>query len=361
MLPDCLASIRGVADEIVVVDTGSTDATPDIARRAGALVSSFAWCDDFAAARNAALDRAHGHWVLQIDADERLVAPGRGPADRTALRRWLADPPRQVLSADAVSLECRSVMGDTEDVIPVPRLFLRHPARRYVRCIHETVLPPSDTAWRVAALQGVELLHLGYAPAVQASRRKSERNLRLCELAVRERPDDWEIHFYYGLELESAGRKPEALVHFAEAWNRMPPWSVGTALWWRTLTTLGERLRTSTNAEALLDWVGPLLERFPHVAHLHFLRGEALRLLGRLDEALASLYAALTLPASGIDWEPQTTKPFCWNAVGAIYEQADLLDLARQAYLQATALGPTAFTRERLAALEGAGQTPVST
>ncbi|MCJ7823036.1 MAG: glycosyltransferase, partial [Armatimonadetes bacterium] len=71
-LPRCLRSVQAVADQIVVVDTGSTDATAAIARRLGAEVYEFAWCDDFSAARNAAAERAACDWVLILDADQRL-------------------------------------------------------------------------------------------------------------------------------------------------------------------------------------------------------------------------------------------------------------------------------------------------
>lgn len=63
-LPGCLQSIAGLADEIVVVDTGSTDRTKEIAARFGAKVFDFAWCDDFAAARNECIRHATGDWIF---------------------------------------------------------------------------------------------------------------------------------------------------------------------------------------------------------------------------------------------------------------------------------------------------------
>ena len=68
----CLESVRGLADEIVVVDTGSTDRTVEIAKQHGAKVDHFTWCDDFSAARNLALAHATGDWVLVLDADETV-------------------------------------------------------------------------------------------------------------------------------------------------------------------------------------------------------------------------------------------------------------------------------------------------
>ena len=76
-LPACLDSARDLFDEIVVVDTGSTDRTIELARERGARIVPFAWCDDFAAARNAGVEAAKGEWILWLDADERLGASAR--------------------------------------------------------------------------------------------------------------------------------------------------------------------------------------------------------------------------------------------------------------------------------------------
>src|SRR5207244_5735388 len=83
----CLESARGVADEIVVVDTGSRDDSVAVARAAGARVLTHAWDDDFAAARNVSLAEAKGEWVLVLDADEELE-----PAQQRFLRDALARP-----------------------------------------------------------------------------------------------------------------------------------------------------------------------------------------------------------------------------------------------------------------------------
>jgi GT2 family glycosyltransferase len=76
-LPACLSSVEGLFDEIVVVDTGSTDRTPEIAREFGARVFDFAWVDDFAAARNAALACAKGDYAFWLDADDVIDKPER--------------------------------------------------------------------------------------------------------------------------------------------------------------------------------------------------------------------------------------------------------------------------------------------
>jgi GT2 family glycosyltransferase len=75
-LPDCLASVNDLVDEMIVVDTGSTDRTKAVAASYGAKVSDFPWVDDFAAARNEALRHATGDWVFWMDADDRPRGSG---------------------------------------------------------------------------------------------------------------------------------------------------------------------------------------------------------------------------------------------------------------------------------------------
>ena len=100
-LPDCLASTADLVDEIIVVDTGSTDRTKEVAASFGAEVFDFPWCDSFAAARNESLKHASGDWVFWPDADDRLDED-----NRRKLKTLLAGLP----DADAAYLlrQCRS-------------------------------------------------------------------------------------------------------------------------------------------------------------------------------------------------------------------------------------------------------------
>src|SRR5262249_36848573 len=86
-LAECLQSVADLVDEIVVIDSGSTDRTKEIAAGFGAKVIDFTWVDNFAAARNESLRHATGNWIPWLDADERLDA-----ANRERLRRLLAEP-----------------------------------------------------------------------------------------------------------------------------------------------------------------------------------------------------------------------------------------------------------------------------
>ncbi len=86
-LPRCLASVKPYVDEMIVVDTGSEDGTPELAKEYGAKVSYFEWCNDFAAARNYAISQASGDWILMPDADEELVVESEDFLEQLTLQQ----------------------------------------------------------------------------------------------------------------------------------------------------------------------------------------------------------------------------------------------------------------------------------
>ncbi|MDQ4090298.1 MAG: glycosyltransferase family 2 protein [Actinomycetota bacterium] len=184
-LPGCLASISPVVDEVVVVDTGSADATVELARAAGATVALRPWDGSFAAARNAALDLARGEWILYIDADERL-------SDAGGLREALA-------SCDAVAGLVRFCPGSTYTQYWEYRLFRNRPDIRFHGVIHETMVPDIS---RLVSEQGASVVnvpgridHLGYE-GDQAD--KHRRNLPLLLRQIEDAPERLYLWFHLG-------------------------------------------------------------------------------------------------------------------------------------------------------------------
>ena len=125
----CLRSVQGFVDEMVVVDTGSSDATVAIAEGLGATVHRIDWPGDFAPARNQALQWVNGDWVLVLDADERLRPEAREP-----LRRLMAEP--DLLLINLLRQEIGALQSPYSNV---SRLFRRHPAIRWSRAYHSLV------------------------------------------------------------------------------------------------------------------------------------------------------------------------------------------------------------------------------
>lgn len=247
-----LASVAGLADQLVVLDTGSTDRTAELARAAGAEVHHFAWCDDFAAARNAALGHARGRWVLMLDADEELP-----PDQHPVLREHLADT-----AAAAFRLPIVNAGEESLGANYVPRLFRNVPGARYVGRIHEQVFPSvlaaTQAAGQTAKLGRARLLHHGYTAALTRERDKVERNLRLLRQAVSERPHDANLRLNLGLERVRSGELDGGLQDYAEAFRMLsaaPPADVSPELRETLLTQFATHLLRAGRAgevEALL-------------------------------------------------------------------------------------------------------------
>jgi hypothetical protein len=201
-LERCLESARASVDEIVVVDTGSSDATPEIARRLGARVATFAWCDDFSAARNAALALAEAPWRLVLDADEWIVA---GAGSLASLRGLAPEFIGQISVASAFD-DARGGVGYAPSWLP--RLLPR--GVRYTGRVHEQ--PESMLPRRRLELVAA---HDGYLDAHKAS--KAGRNERLLTLALGETPDDAYLHYQLGKDRELRSHFATALPHYERA------------------------------------------------------------------------------------------------------------------------------------------------
>jgi len=203
-LPRALGSVCGVAHEVVIVDTGSTDATPDIAARSGARVLRATWSDDFAAARNVSLAAARGDWILCLDADEEL-APGQDDAVQAHLAR------RDV---DAWTVRIRSTLSGAQAGVEFwhefPRLFRNRIGVRFTGRVHEQVGPALAAVAARVGRSDLVLLHSGYVLDADGRRAKLERNLHLLELDREERPHDGFVHFHLGETLAQLGRMADA-------------------------------------------------------------------------------------------------------------------------------------------------------
>lgn len=202
----CLASLRGIVDEIVVVDTGSTDESVAVAQSHGATVLHRPWDGDFAAPRNLGLDHVTGDWVLYIDADEHLA-----PTTRAHVEGELADPGDRHV---ALRVRLRTHHGYTP--LREYRLWRSRPDVRFEGVIHETHV---RALRRVAAAEGLligdadlQLEHEGYEGDLT---HKHHRNLPLLLRQLEADPQ----RVYLWSELGRTRRElgdPDAAV---EAWR----------------------------------------------------------------------------------------------------------------------------------------------
>jgi len=203
-LARCLRSMRGVVDEIMVTDTGSTDDTVKIAGELGARVTHFDWINDFAAARNFALAPATGGWILVLDADEYASETlGR------EIRNFIQGPPR--IGRLKIVSDYRHRGQTLRSSTFVSRLFPR--GAQFTGRIHEQI----DSALPRVNLRG-ELWHDGYLEPT-----KSERNLTLLQAELARDPQSAYLHFQLALEFTSLGRTQDAFLSLQQACAKMKP------------------------------------------------------------------------------------------------------------------------------------------
>lgn len=217
-IEDCLRSVQGVCHELILVDTGSTDRTQEIAKALGARVVETPWTDDFAAARNVGVELATGTHILVLDADERL-APGMGPnllegaANPDLLLGCL--PLYNASSMDATPDEILDGVKRLGQPVFVPRLFINHPEMRFERRVHETLtrgfneLQSRGVGHSIAV--GAALIHYGDVPTHRTNLEKDERNEALLRLSLNDDPSDGEVAGYLVVHLIKTGCHAEAL------------------------------------------------------------------------------------------------------------------------------------------------------
>ncbi len=202
-LPRCLESIADLVCELIVVDTGSTDATPARAAALGGRCFHFPWVDDFSAARNESIRHASGRWILWLDADEYLDEP-----NRKKLQTLLAGLP----DGDAAYLMTgRSLLanGAPLDCLNT-RLFRNHPQIRWRYRVHEQITPAVLALGHPLRSTDIVIAHSGFED-IRVHRGKLQRNLRLLELDLRDHPDDAFVLFNLGTAYADMGRLDEAI------------------------------------------------------------------------------------------------------------------------------------------------------
>jgi glycosyltransferase involved in cell wall biosynthesis len=214
MLGRTLEAARGAVDEIVVVDTGSTDRTVEIAQEHGARVLHHQWDGDFAAARNVSFEAATGDWVMYLDADEVLVTEDADRLRALTGRTW-----REAFYL--VETNHTGELGDgtavTHDAL---RVFRNRPEYRFEGRIHEQIAQhlPGYLPERLERT-AVRVEHFGYLGAVRGAKDKINRNLELLQRQAAEGLDTPFLHFNLGSEYAASGDATRALEHFERAWT----------------------------------------------------------------------------------------------------------------------------------------------
>ncbi len=190
-LAKSIKSLKSQVNEIVVVDTGSTDNTIAVARKLGAKVYSFPWQDDFSKARNFALSKAKGDWLVLLDADEYFTAKTAGN-----IRQVI----RQAQQADAFLVRLVNYNVDkaeVQDYFYQLRIVRNQQGLHYEGKIHEELMLSDGRSmnFRRVSPETLEIYHTGYSNSV--TRQKVERNLSILQQAVADGQSEAELARYF--------------------------------------------------------------------------------------------------------------------------------------------------------------------
>lgn len=223
-LARCLASVRDLVDDIVLVDTGSTDSTIDIASSYGARVFHFPWQDDFSLARNHSLEQAHSEWILALDADESIAA-----CDHAKIRAQMASDALNAVTAYQRHYLAQGTVvgwqpgpGGYEEGKPYPgffdvecrRLFRNRPWLRFQNRVHEELVS-TDPAQPLAQTRGDWIIHhYGKVDAHAVLKAKGEAYLRIGHKKVADKPKDPLAHYELGIQYLELQQPAEAAACF---------------------------------------------------------------------------------------------------------------------------------------------------
>jgi tetratricopeptide (TPR) repeat protein len=356
-----LGPIAAHVDEVVVVDTGSTDDTPAMASRLGARVFHFDWRDDFAAARNESIARARGDWIMWLDADNQ-VPPDQAPRLK------------QILPMDGQSIVWMTeVLEPSGHRLRQKRIFPNRPDVRFAGRIHEQLVHPPGFE---NVFSDLEVIHWGYADKAQA-RAKAERNLRLIVEELDRSPDDFyllyqagktliglkgfqeaeaflskivagdlglvenpELHWHSRLLLERAlsltGRGAEADQVLAALTDMAPEFGPGRLARGRRLFQAGRHEEAIGHLTAAMEHgsTDGVIETNPlkNASLARYTRAQCFLSLGRLDQAARDLEAAL-------DLEPESAH--LWFELGRVLTEMSRPEQAKDCWQQCLTLQPT--------------------
>ncbi len=285
LIAPTLDSIRAIADEIVIADTGSTDRTPGIIAKRATKPLACNWVNDFSAARNFCLPHLSGDWVLWLDAGEVL-----SPNSAAELRNWIDRTATHQAGAVNVQQPAESQELAGEQALRV-RLLPNHPGMRFVGRVRETIVPALAAA--NISVQSLDICLVrprsDQSPAVKNA--KARRDLRLADLELRELGSLPRVLNVLGEAFSTLGEPAKGSDCFRRAILNSPRESTEMLeAYYGLLATLDHQ---PDQTEAQMAVCVEALEIFPTDAQLLCAMGTYLQKQGRLDLAARAYQSAV--------------------------------------------------------------------
>ena len=282
-LPNALNSVKDAVDEIIIVDTGSTDNTIEIARSFGAKVYHYEWNNNFASARNEALKYATCDWILSMDADDEMNAD-----DIRRLKEVLSETDALGFAIPIFSeIYDRQTNMKNTTVNYLVRIFKNDPQIRFSRRIHEFVDQSIyDIGGKIEILE-IPVFHRGYID-VEILNKKLERNKKLLEVALEENPEDHSLLVYMGKTYMEENELDKAEEYYRRAINIVETSNKRYASLFFLQTAyidLGNLLVQKERFEEAIEYFNKAIAIDPNFPDTYYHIGMAYYNKGRFEEA----------------------------------------------------------------------------
>lgn len=249
-LPKCLECAKKIANELIVVDTGSSDNSKEIAKKFSAKVFDFEWKDDFSAARNFSISKASSEWIFFLDADEVIAASDlqkvRKLAEQGKADGYYFIARNYTRNVSSYNFKpCIGTYGEENDFpgyVPSAsvRLFRNNPKHKFQNRAHESVYDSIIAAKGKVEKAEVPLHHYGLALSDEDAETKMGRNLKLLELQIKEKPKEPRGYFEAAVAAENLGEKGKAMEYFRKTAELNPKYRDVYAQIGRLQVKLGE-------------------------------------------------------------------------------------------------------------------------
>ncbi|WJY26124.1 glycosyltransferase [Sporosarcina trichiuri] len=269
----CLESIVGIADEIIVVDTGSSDQTKSIASIYTNKIYDFTWSNDFSAARNYAASKAIGNWILALDADEYL--------DRKSFEKFKTELQINPPIFNIIGLQIVSFIGEKGNNTALnyhERLYRNNSDIFYVRNIHEVL--KHRYSQEVSGVKDLQIYHTGYLTEVMQDKNKSSRNLALLLGKKDKEPMDY---FFIANEYRNLNKLNQAIRYYRKAYSLKP--NIDYDWVKKTLLFLTETLHSCKRDKEALEILESCIEIYPNLVDYKFFKGAILFDLKSYDKS----------------------------------------------------------------------------
>ncbi|MCY6353847.1 tetratricopeptide repeat-containing glycosyltransferase family 2 protein [Clostridium sp. ZS2-4] len=262
-LPRCLESVKDLVDEIIVVDTGSTDKTVEIAKSYGAKVYYFQWCNDFSAARNESLKYATKDWILIMDADDEFCRE-----DKCKFKELIKNLELGIV----YYFETLSYLGyEKSSNINVninPRLFKNNYGYHYEGEVHNQLV--NSNISMKGKIEPIRIYHYGYLTKNMIAQNKRKRNISSIKEQIKKEPQNKYHHFNLGNEYNCLNEKEKALECYYKAYDEFKPYLGYSPKLLERIIVTNYNLKYFEKA---LEFINIGLDYYPDFTDLYYLRG----------------------------------------------------------------------------------------